>query len=36
MRYNNFRSALISSGLAASVLLLASGASYAQSVNLTA
>jgi len=36
MRHNKFKSALISSGLAASVLLLASGACYAQSVNLTA
>src|SRR5580765_5744615 len=36
MRSNNFKSVLISSGLAASVLLLASGACYAQSVNLTA
>ena len=36
MRSNNFKSALISSGLAASVLLLGSGACYAQSVNLTA
>jgi hypothetical protein len=36
MRPNTFKSALIKSGLAASVLLLASGAAYAQSVNLTA
>jgi hypothetical protein len=36
MRPNTFKSALIKSGLAASVLLLAVGASHAQSVNLTA
>src|SRR5579864_7080844 len=36
MRPNTFKSALIKSGLAASVLLLVSGASYAQTVNLTA
>ena len=36
MRSNNFKSALSNSGLAASVLLLASGACYAQTVNLTA
>src|SRR4029077_6695924 len=37
MRPNTFKSALIKSGLAASVLLLAAGASHAQSsVNLTA
>jgi hypothetical protein len=36
MRPNTFTSALIKSGLAASVLLLAAGASHAQSVNLTA
>src|SRR6267154_2088858 len=37
MRFFNFKSALIKSGLAASVLLLASGASFGQQqVNLTA
>src|SRR5437016_6563672 len=36
MRSNNFKSGLIKSGLAASVLLLAAGAAHAQSVNLTA
>jgi len=36
MRTNTIKSALIKSGLAASVLLLVSGAAYAQSVNLTA
>ena len=36
MRFNTFKSVLIKSGLAASVLLLASGASFAQSVRLTA
>ncbi len=36
MRSNNFKSGLIKSGLAASVLLLVSGAAFAQSVNLTA
>src|ERR1035438_10795995 len=36
MRSNNFKSALVKSGLAASVLLLASAASHAQSVSLTA
>jgi hypothetical protein len=36
MRPNTFKSALTRAGLAASVLLLAAGASYAQSVNLTA
>src|SRR5437879_264426 len=39
MRSNMFKAALIKSGLAASVLLLASGASYAQTIqqiNLTA
>src|SRR6266853_2336804 len=37
MRFLNFKSALIKSGLAASVLLLASGASFGQQqVNLTA
>jgi hypothetical protein len=36
MRPNSIKSALIKSGLAASVLLLVSGAAYAQSVNLTA
>jgi len=36
MRSNNFKSALIKSGLAASVLLLAASVSHAQSVNLTA
>jgi FtsP/CotA-like multicopper oxidase with cupredoxin domain len=36
MRFNTFKSLLIKSGLAASVLLLASGASFAQSVSLTA
>src|SRR4029077_10925152 len=36
MRPNTLKSALIKSGLAASVLLLVSGVSHAQSVNLTA
>ena len=36
MRSNTYKSGLIKSGLAASVLLLASGASFAQSVSLTA
>ncbi len=36
MRSNNFKSALVKSGLAASVLLLASAVSHAQSVSLTA
>src|SRR6266513_1279237 len=36
MRSTTYKSALIKSGLAASVLLLASGASFAQSVSLTA
>src|SRR5450631_376952 len=36
MRFNTIKSVLIKSGLAASVLLLASGASFAQSVTLTA
>ena len=36
MRFNTFKSRLIQSVLAASVLLLASGASFAQTVNLTA
>src|ERR1700716_1715755 len=37
MRFNTFKSLLIKSGLAASVLLLASGAAFAQQqVNLTA
>jgi hypothetical protein len=36
MRSNTFKSVLIKSGLAASVLLLASGISFAQSVSLTA
>jgi len=36
MRFNTFKSRLIKSGLAASVLLLASGESFAQSVSLTA
>src|SRR5258707_123683 len=36
MRSNNFKSGLIKSGLAASVLLMAASAAHAQSVNLTA
>jgi len=36
MRFNTLKSVLIKSGLAASVLLLASGAAFAQSVSLTA
>jgi hypothetical protein len=36
MRFNTFKSLLMKSGLAASVLLLASGASFAQTVSLTA
>src|SRR4029077_20077203 len=36
MRFNTSKSLLINSGLAGSVLLLASGASFAQSVSLTA
>src|SRR5580704_5302383 len=36
MRSNNFKSALVKSGLAASVLLLVSAVSHAQSVSLTA
>jgi hypothetical protein len=36
MRFNTFKSLLIKSGLAASVLLLANGAAFAQSVSLTA
>ena len=36
MRFNTFKSLLMKSGLAASVLLLASGAAFAQSVSLTA
>jgi hypothetical protein len=35
MRSNNFKSALVKSGLAASVLLLASAVSHARSVSLT-
>src|SRR5580693_372580 len=36
MRSNNLKSALVKSGLAASVLLLASAVSHARSVSLTA
>ena len=36
MRSNLFKSGLIKSGLAASILLLAGGAAFAQTVNLTA
>src|ERR1700733_4234393 len=36
MRSNTFKSTLITSGLAASVLLLASAATFGQQINLTA
>jgi len=36
MRFNTFKSVLIKSGLAASVLLMASGAAFGQQINLTA